>query len=169
MKKIIAFILGLILVVGWLCCRGEEANSYLRKVSKALDIDIKDGEIMQESDSHGGFHGDGTTLIEIKLTDQDVLRQMEERWKEMPLSENLTALVYGLQTEGYSVGPALHSGDGKPMIPEVKNGYYYFTDRHYQSTDAQDDSKVLDRYSYNFTIAIYDINTQTMYYMELNT
>lgn len=29
MKKIIAFILGLILVVGWLCCRGEEANSYL--------------------------------------------------------------------------------------------------------------------------------------------
>ena len=87
----------------------------------------------------------------------------------MPLTENLTALVYGLQTESSSVGPMIHSGDGAPVIPEVENGYYYFLDRHSQSTNPKDDSGVLDRASYNFTIAIFDTDQQTLYYMELDT
>lgn len=32
-----------------------------------------------------------------------------------------------------------------------------------------DDTNILDRYSLNFTIAIYDIETNTLYYAELDT
>ena len=63
----------------------------------------------------------------------------------------------------------IHNGDGAPVIPEVENGYYYFLDRHSQSTNPKYDSGVLGRASYNFTIAIYDEDRQTLYYAELDT
>jgi len=71
--------------------------------------------------------------------------------------------VYSEEVECHIVG------DGTPAIPEVDNGYYYFRDRHYQSTDPTDDSGVLGRASYNFTIAIYDTDSKILYYMELDT
>lgn len=152
-------------------CSAEKENSISSEISKAIGVDVSDGEVIRESDSHGGFHGDGSTVIEIQLTDTSISDKIKdnEDWNALPLTENLTALVYGVQTEGSSVGPMIHSGDGAPVIPEVENGYYYFIDRHSQSTDPKDDSGVLGRGSYNFTIAIYDADCQTLYYMELDT
>lgn len=39
----------------------------------------------------------------------------------------------------------------------------------FQSTDPKDDTNVFSRFSYNFTMAIYDAETNTLYYMELDT
>lgn len=152
-------------------CSAEKENSISSEISKAIGVDVSAGEVISKSDSHGGFHGDGSTVIEIPLNDTSISDQIKdnEDWNALPLTENLTALVYGVQTEGSSVGPMIHSGDGEPVIPEVENGYYYFQDRHSQSTDPKDDSGVLGRASYNFTIAIYDEDRQTLYYMELDT
>lgn len=152
-------------------CSAEKENSIASEISKAIGVDVSAGEVISKSDSHGGFHGDGSTVIEIQLTDTSISDQIKENedWNTLPLTENLTALVYGVQKEGSSEGPMIHSGDGAPVIPEVENGYYYFLDRHSRSTDPKDDSGVLGRGSYNFTIAIYDADIQTLYYMELDT
>ena len=160
--------LALIVMTG---CGAEKENSISSEISKTIGVDVSVGEVISKSDSHGGFHGDGATVIEIQLNDTSISDQIKdnEDWNTLPLTENLTALVYGVQTESSSVGPMIHSGDGAPVIPEVVNGYYYFLDRHSQSTNPKDDSEVLNRASYNFTIAIFDTDQQTLYYMELDT
>ena len=152
-------------------CKGERTDSTLHDISKVIGLDVSAGKVISEADSHGGFHGDGTAVAEIQFTDAVLCEQIEdnEEWNPLPLTENLTALVYGIQTENSSVGPMIHDGDGTPLIPVVENGYYFFQDRHSQSTDPKDDSGVLGRSSYNFTIAIFDVEHQTLYYLELDT
>ena len=152
-------------------CSAAKEKSISSEISEAIGVDVSAGEVISKSDSHGGFHGDGSAVIEIQLKDTSISDQIKdnEDWNALPLTENLTALVYGIQKEDSSVGPMIHSGDGAPVIPEVENGYYYFLDRHSQSTNPKDDSGVLGRASYNFTIAIYDADCQTLYYMELDT
>ena len=54
-------------------------------------------------------------------------------------------------------------------IPKIKNGYFMFEDRHYKSKDSKDDTELFDRYSFNFSIAIYDCDTDIMYYFEYDT
>ena len=169
MKRFIAIILASVYILGLAGCQSNETDDTLEEISRMLGIDANSGEIVTGTDTHGGFHGDGTAFFEIKLSDTDATKEIEENWKEMPLTDNLTALVYGLETEAGSVGPMLHGGNNSPFIPEVANGYYWFADRHSQSTDLQDDSEVLSRYSFNFTLAVYDTDTQTLYYMELDT
>ena len=44
-----------------------------------------------------------------------------------------------------------------------------FEDRHLESNDSRDDTELLDRHSYNFSIAIYDCDTNIMYYFEFDT
>jgi len=164
--KIIASVL--ILVIIMMGCRAENV---LGEISKTIGVNATAGEIISESDSHGGFHGDGTTIIEVKYKDADLAEQIEahEDWNMLPLTENLTALIYGVHTEESSVGPMVHDGNNTPIVPEVHNGYYYFFDRHSQSRNPKDDSGVIGRGSYNFTMAIYDVDNQTLYYIEFDT
>ncbi len=170
-KKWNVISLVMVLLLTMTGCSSEKMNSILSEISKTIGAEVSAGEVMSESDSHGGFHGDGDTIVVIQFADTSFSTQVEENeeWNAMPLTENLTALVYGIRKEDGSVGPMIHSGDGTPAIPEVENGYYYFRDRHSQSTDPTDDSGVLGRASYNFTIAIYDTDSKILYYMELDT
>jgi len=152
-------------------CRTEKSNNVLSQISKAIGVGVFAGVVIYELDSHGGFHGDGTTIVEIQFADASFSEQIKdnEEWNALPLTENLTALVYGIQTEELSVGPMIHREDNIPAVPEIENGYYYFRDRHYESTDPKDDSGVLGRGSYNFTIAILDTIMQRLYYLEFDT
>ena len=149
----------------------KEAENVLSEISKTIGVDVSAGEVISESDTHGGFHGDGDRVIEIQFVDTSFSDQLKdnEEWNAMPLTENLTALVYGLHTETSSIGPMIHKEDNAPVVSEIENGYYYFKDRHYESSDPKDDTSVLGRASYNFTIAIYDTDTQKLYYLELDT
>ena len=164
-------LLTLLLLFTMTGCGVEKKNSVLSDISKEIGVDVVAGEVISESDTHGGFHGDGDAVIVIQFTDTSFFDQIidDEAWDELPLTENLTALVYGLHTETSSIGPMIHSGDNIPVVPEIENGYYYFRDRHYQSKEPKDDTDVLSRASYNFTIAIYDADTNILYYLELDT
>lgn len=146
------------------------------KVSQALGVDASAGEVITDSDTHGGFNGDGLEYIVLFFSDGNLLKEAEtsDAWHPLPLNDNLTALVYGLtyeEEEGVlvSIGPYLSDGSGEPLIPEIQNGYVFFQDRHSQSTDPQDDSRVLERGSFNFTLAIYDSDTGTLYFCQLDT
>lgn len=164
-------LLTLILLLTMAGCSSEKTSNVLSEISKTTGVDVSVGEVLSESDSHGGFHGDGDRVIEIQFTDNSFSDQIKdnEEWNAMPLTENLTALVYGLHTETSTIGPMMHKGDNVPVVPEIEKGYYYFRDRHVQSTNPKDDTNVLSRASYNFTIAIFDADTNMLYYLEKDT
>lgn len=170
-KRWSILLLTLILLLTMTGCRAEKTSNVLSEISKTIGVDVSAGEVISESDRHGGFHGDGDTVVVIQFSDTSFSNQIEDNgdWNAMPLTDNLTALVYGIHTESSSIGPMIHGGDNIPVIPEIENGYYYFKDRHYESSDPKDDTNVLGRASYNFTIAIYDTDTQKLYYLELDT
>lgn len=87
-------------------------------------------------------------------------------WTQLPLSENLNLIMYGGERDGISYGYNLAE---KAKIPAVENGYYYFYDRHSKSTDSSDDSELFSRASFNFSIAVYDSDTDKMYYFDFDT
>ena len=142
--------------------------------AKPLGIDISSAEIISEEDDHGGFHGDGTTFIRLDCSGTDIYDQIRngENWTPFPIDDTVKALVYGIEIrEGDSligIGPYLSDEDNKPLIPEIKNGYYLLIDRQAEE-DKASGADILHRASLNFTLGIYDSDTDMLYYFERDT
>lgn len=170
MKKL-TVIYGLLTSLLLTACGGGAPGSELTALCQSLGVDVRRGTVVAQWDDHGGFLGDGTAYMRLQFSDENCLTAIRQAsgWKQLPLSENLTALVYGFQSGSASIGPYLDDENGEPLIPEIQNGYYYFYDRHSESQDPLDDTDVLSRNSYNFTIAIYDADSHTLYYCEFDT
>lgn len=128
------------------------------RIGRAADICVITGICTRISENHGGFHGDGTTIYQVKIWGDSVLRQIEEgeHWRELPLSDPLESYVYG--------GGVLDF-----PFPEIQNGYYFFLDRHTKSTDPYDETEMNHRGSHNFTLVIYDTDNHVLYYLALDT
>lgn len=140
-------------------------------VMSGLGIDISRGTVITDIDTHSGPFGDGKTFLEVRFSDDSTEKAMSENnlWKPLPLSENTAAFVYGDMSEKYHTAPHIHDENGKSLFPEIKNGYYCFIDRHDKAKDKYDDTDVLNRASCNYTIAIYDYDTDTLYYAKFDT
>ena len=134
-----------------------------------LGINISSGSIITDTDSHGGFHGDGITFLEVAFEDDSCLNQIKgnSSWKQLPVSYPVDALLYGTQNGSSSIGPYVTEG-GKKLFPKAETGYYYFKDRH-TGTGGQGNKDVVNRHSFNFTVALYDEDTRTLYYCEFDT
>ena len=169
MKRLLCVILAVCL----LCLAGcSKSGKITDEISATIGIDVTKAEYATRIDTHGGFHGDGSTIVIMPVSSDSVLPQIQanENWHSLPLTENLTAVVYGIRTDDASVGPFITVDDSRTAaIPQITNGYYFFLDRHSQSTDPQDDTNVLARSSFNLTIVVYDCDTETLYYLELDT
>ena len=146
------------------------------EVSQALELDVSGGRVVSASDDHGGFHGDGTTFVALQFSDDEVLAQLEESgsWEAFPLDRTARALVYGVTEETgteetgitrFQTGPYLEDSGGNPLVPEIREGYYRLIDRHAEAGETD----ILDRSSFNFTLALYDTGTDTLYFFELDT
>ena len=133
-----------------------------------LDIDISGETVINHVESHGGFNGDGMTFCSLEITNDDTVEEIKSEWKELPLTDNLTIIAYGVKDGTSSIGPHI-SEDGKALFPIVENGYYYFYDRHSDSKDHFDDTNVLDRSSFNFVVAIFDTDTNRLHYSKFDT
>jgi hypothetical protein len=129
-----------------------------------LGLDLSRGTVTRQEDSHGGFHGDGSAFTVLTF-DAEARQTLEgemggDCWHPLPMTENAAKAVECL---------ALDKNDTR-LIPEVEQGYYYFRDRNRESQDPADDSALFDfDRSYNFTLAVYDSETGTLYYFELDT
>jgi hypothetical protein len=123
-------------------------------------INVIWGDPLNAMDTHGGFHGDGSSLHVYHYTDSSMQPEMEESelWKELPLSENVFNLIRN--TIGNECAEA---------IPEVTNGYYFFYDRHSRANDPYDESELWNRHSINCTVAIYDADEDILYVFEEDT
>lgn len=124
-------------------------------------IDFSGGYVINATDNHGGFLGDGTTYVEIAYYDEAVAENIAKngRWNPLPVSDDIYKVIYTDHFEAIR----------NYGIPKIKNGYYFFYDRSDEATDPYDETKFYDRYSYNFTVALYDNDTNRLYYIEADT
>lgn len=147
-----------------------------QEVSKTLSLDLKDCTIAAHTDTHGGFHGDGATVAILTWEDSRAVgKQIAQSsdWNPLPLNDDLQSVFYGTSREEdgmiYSRGPLAADEDGTPLFPTVENGYYFFLDRSDESRDRHSTEGLWNRYSFNFTAALYDTDSGTLYYYELDT
>lgn len=141
------------------------------RISESTGIPIPDSIGIDYEDTHGGFHGDGETLAIVKFdgdTAQSVRAEILEQadWKRLPLTESLGVMMYGGVKNGityaYEYAELL-------QMPHIENGYWYFEDRQIESGLSREGQDLFPRASQNFTIAIYDLNTDILYYLEVDT
>lgn len=123
--------------------------------------------VVEEKDTHGGFVGDGAYYLILDCSDntEDALSIVAD-WNELPLSENLNLIMYGGEKDDVTYGYDLSE---KAHMPVIENGYYYFEDRHSEAKDVSDDSELFSRASFNFSLAVYDSDTNRLYYFEFDT
>ena len=141
-------------------------------VSLVLGADVENAEVILESDSHGGFHGDGERDIIFQFRDDtfEELIQMDQTWHPLPIQDDtVMALLYGLEKDGVIYGPHLWAGQEEMRLPHIEKGYYLFYDRHAESVAPFDSKGVLERNSLNITVAVYNTETDRLYYAELDT
>ena len=143
------------------------SQSINKRISKSLGIEIPGSMKIDYEDTHGGFHGDGETFATIEFNKsiaenirEDIADHMS--WNSLPLSENHDILVYGGTKEGitytYNYAELL-------SMPRIENGYWFYEDRQPESTLFWEEEDLIP-FPYNFTIAIYDLDTDTLYYLE---
>lgn len=129
----------------------------------SLGLDLSGGTVVLDEDTHGGFHGDGSAFA-IVTFDAEGRAALEKDmvgdcWHTLPMTGNVARAADSLTA----------AEDGERFFPEIEQGYYYFRDRSGQSPDPSDDSELFSRASWNFTMAVYDSETGTLYYFELDT
>lgn len=135
-------------------------SDVLSDVSGAVGVDVTSGKLDVKKDTHGGFLGDGATYYKITFETDACLNEIRNssEWTPLPLTENLQDCLTGHSTLW-----------GELPVPEITNGYYCFIDRHSEATDKKDDTALHHRASYNYTLALYDADTNTMFYLKIDT
>lgn len=163
-------LLMLCLIMTSAACRSITQTAQDR-VSAALGLELSSAEAFGFEDSHGGFHGDGTTFITLQITDEAFAEHIasDPSWHSLPLDDTLTVLLYGIADGQGSYGPYLTDEGGAPLFPQVENGYYFINDRHPTASVPYSSSAILGRGSFNLTAAIYDSDTQKLYFCEFDT
>lgn len=161
MRKIFAIMLALTLInVLSACSADTQSNDY-------FGFSEQDFTVVEEQNTHGGFHGDGSyyLILDCSNNTEKALKIVDD-WNSLPLSENLELIMFGGEKDGINYGYDLSE---EAHMPEIENGYYCFRDRHSQAEDSSDDSELLSRSSFNFSLAVYDSDTNRFYYFEFDT
>ena len=151
----------LVILLGLTIHTGNSGDDFLyNRIEVSLGVDVSEAVIATGYDDHKGFHGDGTLYAVLEFSDE----RFEERisapggWYSLPLTDDLNTLIYGKRSTQNVTGPFIGV-----TVPQVEQGYWYFYDRQGMTSD---DDMVLNRDSYNNTIAIYDAFRKCLYYCE---
>ena len=135
----------------------------------AFGFDISDFNVVEETDSHGGFLGDGEYHLILDCSkNTEEARAIVQDWKSLPFSETLEKYLYGEEIDGVYCTSGFADEYHWPVII---NGVYKFVDRHSDATDRSNEIQwhSEERYSVNFSVAIYDFDTDTLYYYSKDT
>lgn len=142
----LALLLGVPLLIGgafvgalYLAHGGTAARPHGHSfIVSATGIDVTGTTVVWDVETHGGFHGDGETYVVLSFDDDRALDAIQSNpsWKPLPLSENLSLLVHGRQTDvGIRRVPLTWrmldlEAEDTPLFPDCDQGYYLFIDRH---------------------------------------
>lgn len=140
----------------------SRGNNYISLIG--LNVPKK-SKVIEFSDSHGGFHGDGVYYEVIQL-DKEVVDSFTEdaintgSWERLPMGKDLRKFIYGEHTSTYSYG-----GYGENIPDDIYNGVYYFKDRYRYDTSRY----LFDRLSQNFNFAILDVTEGRLYIIKYDS
>lgn len=132
-------------------------NFYSSLIEIPIPIFVK----MEEKDTHGGSHGDGEALVKVYFSDKQAekfIRKIDKNihWDKLPMKDILQTCINNNITDEISV-------------PIIENGYWFFLDRHSKATDKYNYNDMFDRASSNYSIAIFDIDSNVLYIYSLDT
>lgn len=162
-KTFLPIISGLLAVM--LLLLMKPVNNYTDITTPYFGFTKKDFSVIEELDTHGGFQGEGSHYLILDCFDnKEKALEIVRDWKKLPLSKNLNHIMYGEEDINYEINLAEEA-----HIPKIVNGYYIFVDSQAEGKDNSDDSELFNRSSFNFEIAIYDCDTDKMYYFEFDT
>lgn len=141
-------------------------------IKDKTNVSFKACKVIHQKDTHGGFLGDGKKNVIYQCGKNFDTRNIVKNWNKLPLSENLNIFLYGDAEKNGITYPKKEKKDY--AIPKIENGYYYFIDNYsvkYQDIDdIYSDEKILDvGRPHNFTLIIYDIEKNYLYYDEIDT
>ena len=123
--------------------------------------------VLEETDTHDGFYGDGSYYLILDCSEEtEQAAELIKDWTLLPLTENLELVMYGGEKDGLSYEYNLAE---EAHWPTIRNGVYKFVDRHSEATNKSDDTNLMGRHSFNFSVAVYDLDTNTLYYFEFDT
>lgn len=180
-KLIIFTMLAALCISAFSGCGSESPISH---VEKAAGLDIGNASVVESTDSHDNFLGDGTLFISADCSNSPLTGQIKAAanknsgWHKLPLTDTLARLMTGYTDScGQTYGPAFSfDNTGEPMFPDIKNGYWFFLDRSSNgssglgSGDGSSDAEGINTaYSYNFTFIMYDTDNDMLYYCEIDT
>ena len=175
MKKAISFIMQFAVITLVACSApvvivtlvAHSTNpSHPEYVHRISGLDISGSTVVSAEDTHGGFHGDGDLIVIFDCTEisDSVVAQMKN-WKTFSMADDLQFFMYGGERMGFT-----YRGHSELFgIPKIQNGYYFFWDRHDESTDPTNASGLNDRHSWNFTLLLYDADHSQLYLFEFDT
>ncbi len=162
MKYIKAIIIAVVICFVFSACSvmGDRRTDY-------FGFNITEFAVVEEKDTHGGFLGDGSYYLILDCSQNSgQAHKIIEEWKNLPLSDNLNVVMYGGEKDGISYSDDFAE---EARWPTINNGVYKFVDRHSESVNESDDTNLLSRYSFNFSVAVYDLDTDTLYYFDMDT
>ena len=147
MKRFIGLIAFVVCISSLLCGCNLFANEKSTKDTAAehLQLDLNNTTVLEEWDTHGGFHGDGEAFIKLSCPD-GFEESLGSEWKPLPLEGEAYQYFYEWG------GVFEHPGTNERCIPEVKNGYWYF-----KSPGAL-----------NWDFALYDCEENILYFYEFD-
>lgn len=145
-----------------------DAHNY---IEKRLFMTLPEKVAIEYDDSHGGFHGDGEFFAKVTFTEgqaKDFLNSIRdnEKWYTLPMEKDLSLLVFGGKDGDMTYG---YGSDKMKPAQDIKNGVYFFRDRYVEQYKNDVSSGLLKRFSYNYSIGIYDKDNRILYVYELDT
>lgn len=163
---------------------GCGSENPLSDVEKATGLDIGNASVIESTDSHDNFLGDGILFISADCSTSPLTDQIKSAtnnnsgWRELPLTDMLARYMTGYtDSNGQTYRPSFSiDNTGEPMFPDTENGYWFFLDRSSNgssdlgSGDGSSDAEGINAaYGYNFTVAMYDTDNDMLYYCEIDT
>ena len=172
LKKILLVILALLILVPFCIVFYNAASMFLQipkigpdsefastYLDEEFGIDSRDYTVLHKEEGHGGFHGDGLYHIALDCSqNMDEMAAVVVDWRSLPLPENLYKVMF---SPGFDLA-------GQASIPDVQNGYYYFHNRHSEARFSWD-TDIFGHASYNFSIGIFDSDTNILYFVAFDT
>ena len=141
----------------------------LEITSTELNVNLEKGKYLKRKDTHFGLLGDGFyfSIIQFKPED-DISAELKNNpeWAPLPMPDELR-LSLGMEVEGKSLD-LYYRDEGGVIIPDVKNGFYFFTNRE-KVLNPKDASTVLNSSSLNYSAAVYDCDNHILYYFMIDT
>ena len=103
------------------CGMFGETKTLTEKAEERLRVSLAETTVLEEWDTHGGFHGDGESFLKVSCVD-GFEKNLGAGWQALPLQGDAYRYFYEWG------GVFEHPETGEKVIPEITNGFWYFQD-----------------------------------------